>query len=176
MSCCPLVALLPCLTLYRARPWRKPLGTTLSAAKKNRGKLSLATAPPSICLSKVARRSTSTCIEALIFPSPTTGTVDKHLDRVIHAVIDKANRVGCAIKTPRMLCHAFRAIYATRRHQNGVDIETLRQELGHSDIATTQIYLHSADRKSARHRARINEADTFSLAPRSAAFLLRVAS
>lgn len=102
--------------------------------------------------------------------------MDKHLDRVIHAVIDKANRVGCAIKKPREPCHAFRVIYATRRHQNGVDIETLRQELGHSDIATTQIYPHSADRKSARHRARINEADTFSLAPRSAAFLHRVAS
>ncbi len=33
-------------------------------------------------------------------------------------------------------------------------IETLRQELGHSDISTTQIYLRSADRKSDKHRAR----------------------
>jgi integrase len=32
--------------------------------------------------------------DALIFPSPTTGTVDKHLDRVIHCVIDKANQTG----------------------------------------------------------------------------------
>jgi hypothetical protein len=29
--------------------------------------------------------------------------------------------------------------YGTRRHHPGVDIETLRQELGHSDITTTQI-------------------------------------
>jgi integrase len=68
---------------------------------------------------------------ALVFPSPTTGTVDKHLDRVIYSVIDKANRAGYAVKKPRKPCHAFRVLYATRRHQNGVDIETLRQELGH---------------------------------------------
>jgi integrase len=67
---------------------------------------------------------------ALVFPSPTTGTVDKHLDRVIYSVIDKANRAGYAVKKPRKPCHAFRVLYATRRHQNGVDIETLRQELG----------------------------------------------
>jgi integrase len=32
--------------------------------------------------------------DALIFPPPTTGTVDKHLDRVIHCAIDKANQAG----------------------------------------------------------------------------------
>jgi integrase len=83
--------------------------------------------------------------------------VDKHLDRVIHCVIDKANQAGYPVKKPKKPCHAFRVLYATRRHQNGVDIETLRQELGHSDISTTQIYLRSADRKSDKHRARINE-------------------
>jgi len=102
---------------------------------------------------------------ALIFPSPKTGTVDKHLDRIIHSLIDKANRAGYQVKKPRKPCHAFRVLYATRRHQNGIDIETLRQELGHSDIATTQIYLRSADRKSDRHRERINQADRFPLPP-----------
>jgi site-specific recombinase XerD len=63
--------------------------------------------------------------------------VDKHLDRVIHCVIDKANYAGYHVKKPKKPCHAFRVLYATRRHQNGVDIETLRQELGHSDISTT---------------------------------------
>jgi integrase len=101
--------------------------------------------------------------DALIFPSPTTGTVDKHLDRIIHSLIKKAKRAGYAVKKPKKPCHAFRVLYATRRHQNGIDIETLRQELGHSDIATTQIYLRSTDRKSDRHRERINQADRFSL-------------
>ncbi len=113
---------------------------------------------------------------ALIFPSPITGTVDKHLDRVIRCVIEKANQIGYAVKKPKKPCHAFRVLYATRRHQNGVDIETLRQELGHSDISTTQIYLRSADRKSDKHRARINEADKFSLPPAGGLFLRRRAS
>lgn len=110
--------------------------------------------------------------DGLMFPSPATGTVDKHLDRIIHCVIDKANEVGYPVKKPRKLYHAFRVLYATRRHQNGVDIETLRQELGHSDISTTQIYLRSADRKSDKHRDRINQADSFSLLP-ARKFLLR---
>jgi len=105
--------------------------------------------------------------DALIFPSPITGTVDKHLDRIIHSLIGKANRSGYQVKKPRKPCHAFRVLYATRRHQQGVDIETLRQELGHSDISTTQIYLRSTDRKSDRHRERINQADKFSLRPAS---------
>jgi site-specific recombinase XerD len=125
------------------------------------------------CLSKYRGIATE---DTLIFPSPTTGTVDKHLDRVIHCVIEKANQRGYAVKKPRKPCHAFRVLYATRRHQNGVDIETLRQELGHSDISTTQIYLRSADRKSDRHRARINEADKFSLPLASGVFLRRRAS
>jgi integrase len=66
-------------------------------------------------------------------------------------------------------------LYATRRHQNGVDIETLRQELGHSDITTTQIYLRSADKQSDKHRARLNEADKFSLTPVRKPFLRRLA-
>ena len=90
--------------------------------------------------------------------------MDKHLDRIINRLIDKANGAGYTVKNPKKPCHAFRVLYATRRHQHGVDIETLRQELGHSDITTTPIYLRSANTKSDRHRARINEADRFSLA------------
>jgi len=57
--------------------------------------------------------------------------------------------------------------------RGGISIETLRQELGHSDITTTQIYLRSANTKSDRHRARINEADRFSLAATCKPFLRR---
>ena len=100
--------------------------------------------------------------EAFIFPSPETRSVNKHLDRLVNRLIDKATKVGYYVRKPKKPCHAFRVLYATRRHQNGVDIETLRQELGHSDITTTQIYLRSADKKSDQHRARINAADRFS--------------
>ena len=120
------------------------------------------------CLRKYRGRAPD---EALVFPSPTTGTVDKHLDRIIYHVIDKANQTGYPVKKPKKPCHAFRVLYATRRDQYGVDIETLRQELGHSDISTTQIYLRSADRKSDKHRDRINQADSFSL-PTNRRFLV----
>jgi integrase len=83
--------------------------------------------------------------DVLIFPSPVSRTVDKHLDRIINQLINKVNRVGHRVRKPKKPCHAFRVLYATRRHQHGVDIETLRQELGHSDISTTQIYLRSVD-------------------------------
>jgi len=102
--------------------------------------------------------------DGLIFPSPAMQTMDKHLDRIIIGLIDRANNARYTVKKPKKPCHAFRVLYATRRHQHGVDIETLRQELGHSDITTTQIYLRSANTKSDRHRDRINEADSFSLA------------
>jgi integrase len=88
-------------------------------------------------------------------------------------LIDKANDASYTVKRPKKPCHAFRVLYATRRHHHGVKIETLRQELGHSDITTTQIYLRSANTKSDRHRARINEADRFSLAATCKPFLLR---
>lgn len=113
------------------------------------------------CLKKYRGKAPN---DALIFPSPATQTVDKHLDRIINRLIEKADDAGYPVKKPKKPCHAFRVLYATRRHQHGVDIETLRQELGHSDITTTQIYLRSANTKSDRHRARINEADRFSLA------------
>jgi integrase len=109
--------------------------------------------------------------EALIFPSRAAQRVDKHLDKIINGLIARANSVGYPVKKPKKPCHAFRVLYATRRHQHGVDIETLRQELGHSDITTTQIYLRSADTKSDRHRARINEADSFSIGATSKPFL-----
>src|ERR1700751_2804766 len=99
-------------------------------------------------------------------PVPIAGAT-YYLRRSGGARTRKANRAGDQVKKPRKPCHAFRVLYATRRHQKGVDIETLRQELGHSDISTTQIYLRSADRKSDRHRERINQADRFSLRPAS---------
>jgi integrase len=114
--------------------------------------------------------------DGLIFPSPATKTVDKHLDRIINSLIDKAHESGYTVTKPKKPCHAFRVLYATRRHQNGVDIETLRQELGHSDITTTQIYLRSANTTSDRHRARINDADRFSLVALRKPFTRRAAT
>jgi site-specific recombinase XerD len=96
------------------------------------------------CLKKYRGKAPN---DALIFPSPATQTMDKHLDRIINRLIDKANNASYTVKKPKKPCHAFRVLYATRRHHHGVDIETLRQELGHCDITTTQIYLALGEHK-----------------------------
>ena len=51
------------------------------------------------------------------------------------------------------LAHTFRHSVATSLLQNGVDLETVRDWLGHQQITTTALYLHASDdrkRKAAR--------------------------
>jgi integrase/recombinase XerD len=48
------------------------------------------------------------------------------------------------------MAHAFRHSFATAALAGGVDLETLRDVLGHADLATTAGYLHAVDERKRR--------------------------
>jgi integrase len=62
--------------------------------------------------------------DALIFPSSTTRTLDRHLDRIINVSSTRRTRPVTPSRNRRSPATRFNVLYATRRHQQGVDIET----------------------------------------------------
>jgi integrase/recombinase XerD len=53
----------------------------------------------------------------------------------------KVNRCADGPYCKRWFLHKFRHTYATRHLQDGIDIRTLQQWMGHRDIASTMVYL-----------------------------------
>ena len=82
-------------------------------------------------------------------------TVDDHLSaRSIQGAFLKALRKTSIQKpaTPRSLRHAF----ATHLHEDGYDIETIQELLGHANVNTTRIYLHLSRRRLASVKSPID--------------------
>jgi integrase len=80
------------------------------------------------------------------FKDPASGRLFRHhLHETVlqKAVKETAARAGL---TKRITCHTLRHSFATHLLEEGYDIRTIQELMGHRDVTTTMIYTHVLNR------------------------------